>query len=91
MIGLFRRRGEMSCQELVELVSDYLDGDLGRSDRARFEAHIRGCEHCTAYLEQMRLTIMASGRLTEASLDPAARDALLDAFRSWKRDREAPA
>ncbi|MEK6277582.1 MAG: zf-HC2 domain-containing protein [Actinomycetota bacterium] len=76
----------MSCQELVELVTDYFEGALSRADRRRFELHIQGCGACTAYLEQMRLTIEASGRLTEEAIDPAARDALLEAFRGWKRD-----
>jgi ATPase subunit of ABC transporter with duplicated ATPase domains len=44
----------MACQELVELVTAYFDSSLSRRDRRRFEAHIRGCEHCTAYVEQMR-------------------------------------
>lgn len=84
-MSLFTR--EMACQELVELVTAYFDGSLSRSDRRRFRAHIRGCEHCTAYLEQMRLVIEASGRLTEGDLDPRARDDLLEAFRGWRAER----
>lgn len=84
---LFSR--EMACQELVELVTAYFDGSLSRRDRRRFDAHIRGCEHCTAYLEQMRLLIVATGRLTEGDLEPAARDELLVAFRGWSRERNA--
>jgi anti-sigma factor RsiW len=75
----------MSCRELVDLVTEYLEGTLSRRDRRRFERHIRGCEHCTAYLGQMRTTIAAAGRISEDELDPAARDALLAAFRGWKR------
>jgi anti-sigma factor RsiW len=82
---LFSR--EMACQELVELVTAYFDGSLSRRDRRRFDAHIRGCEHCTAYLEQMRLLIAATGRLTEEDLEPAARDELLAAFRGWSQER----
>jgi anti-sigma factor RsiW len=78
---------EMACQELVELVTAYLDGSLSRRDRRRFEAHIRGCEHCTAYVEQMRLVIQATGRLTEGDLPPAAREDLLAAFRGWSEAR----
>jgi predicted anti-sigma-YlaC factor YlaD len=76
---------DITCRELVELVSDYLEGALSAADRARFEEHLKGCEPCRTYLEQMRLVIEVSGRLSEESLDPEARDALLDAFRSWKR------
>jgi anti-sigma factor RsiW len=75
---------EMACQELVELVTAYFDGGLSRRDRRRFEAHIRECEHCTAYVEQMRLVIEATGRLTEADLPPRAREELLAAFRDWR-------
>jgi anti-sigma factor RsiW len=78
---------EMACQELVELVTAYFDGSLSRSDRRRFERHIRGCEHCTAYLEQMRLVIEATGRLTEEDIGPGAREELLDAFRDWRDQR----
>jgi anti-sigma factor RsiW len=73
----------LKCVELVELVSDYLEGVLDRRTRRRFEAHIAGCEHCTAYLEQMRETIRLSGRLRAESLDPRVRAELLAAFRDW--------
>ena len=76
---------EMTCRELVELVTDYLEDRLSRSDRARFEAHIADCEYCEAYLEQMRQTIGALGRLPEESLSSEARDALAGAFRDWSR------
>ncbi len=78
---------EMACQELVELVTAYLDGSLSRRDRRRFRAHIAECDHCTAYVEQMRLVVEASGRLTEDDIDPAAREELLEAFRGWKEGR----
>jgi anti-sigma factor RsiW len=77
----------LACRELVELVTAYFDGALSRTDRRRFERHIAGCDHCTAYVEQMRLVIEATGSLTEDDIDPAARDELLDAFRGWKDGR----
>jgi anti-sigma factor RsiW len=77
----------LPCQELVELVTAYFDGSLPRRDRRRFERHISGCDNCTAYVEQMRLVVEASGRLTEDDLEPAAREELLDAFRGWKAER----
>ena len=77
----------LACQELVELVTDYFEGELSRSDRRRFERHIGGCDHCTAYLEQMRLVIDATGELTEDDLEPEARDELLEAFRGWRASR----
>jgi anti-sigma factor RsiW len=86
-MSLFTR--EMACQELVELVTAYFDGSLSRADRRRFRAHISGCDHCTAYVEQMRLVIQGTGRLTEDDIDPAARGELLDAFRGWNEGRSA--
>jgi anti-sigma factor RsiW len=77
----------LACQELVELCTAYLEGSLSRRDRRRFEAHIGACPHCTAYLEQFRVTIEATGTLTEEQIDPAARDELLEAFREWKTGR----
>jgi anti-sigma factor RsiW len=81
----------MTCREMVELVTDYLEGALTKPERRRFEDHIGGCPGCTNYLEQMRLVIKAGGRLSEEAIDPPARDALLDAFRGWNSDRGAPA
>lgn len=76
---------EMPCRELVELVTEYLEGRLPARDRTRFEAHVAACEYCATYLEQMRQTIRALGRLPEESLTPEARDALVRAFRDWAR------
>jgi anti-sigma factor RsiW len=84
-VSLFTR--EMPCQELVELVTAYFDGSLSRRDRRRFRAHISGCDHCTAYVEQMRLLIEATGRLREEDIQPEAREELLAAFRGWKERR----
>ncbi len=75
--------GEMTCVELVELVTAYLDGGLPDADRVRFEQHLLICEGCSAYLDQMRTTIRITGRLREEHLDDPARDALLHAFRGW--------
>jgi len=79
-----RRRGGLTCIALVELVTDYLDGALSKSDRARFEAHLGDCHGCTAYLEEFRETIRLTGSLREDDVDPAARDTLLEQFRNWK-------
>lgn len=76
---------EISCQELVELVTAYLEGGLSAEDRERFDAHIAACDGCRTYLGQITLTVALAGRLTPEQLDPAARSALLEAFRHWKR------
>jgi anti-sigma factor RsiW len=76
---------ELSCQELVELVTDYLEGALPSELHERFERHIAHCSGCQTYLEQMRATIQATGELTAESLTPEAERTLLDAFRGWRQ------
>jgi anti-sigma factor RsiW len=76
---------ELSCQELVELVTDYLEGALPEELRARFERHIEHCSGCSTYLEQLRATIAATGRLTTESLSDDAERTLREAFRGWTR------
>jgi anti-sigma factor RsiW len=78
---------ELSCSELVELVTDYLEGALSEHDRARFDAHLTECGGCTRYVEQFRTTIALTGALRENDLTPEARDALLAQFADWKRGR----
>ena len=84
---LWRRKPELTCQEMVELITDYLEGALSPRDRARFDRHIAGCEHCTTYLEQMRITIRVLGRIPHETMPGPAREALLGAFREWKEER----
>jgi len=76
---------ELTCAELVMLVTEYLDGALSDEDRARFEEHAEACPDCGDHLDQMRLTIAAAGRLREEQIPAGAQRALLDAFRDWKR------
>ena len=73
----------LSCQELVELVTDYLEGALEPADLRRFEGHIAGCGGCTRYLEQLRVTIRLLGTITTDDLSPEAERALLAAFSGW--------
>jgi predicted anti-sigma-YlaC factor YlaD len=55
----WRRRREIACRELVELVTAYLDGAMSRADRARFDAHLGECGDCREFLLQLRRTIEA--------------------------------
>jgi len=73
----------MSCRELVELVTSYLEGALTQEDRLRFEHHLSGCEHCTTYLEQMRRTIALTGTLRVEDVSPQAEATLLQVFWDW--------
>jgi anti-sigma factor RsiW len=75
---------QLSCQELVELVTEYLEGALSAEDRERFDSHIAACDGCRTYLEQIRVTVALSGRLTPEQIAPEAEAALLEAFRDWK-------
>jgi predicted anti-sigma-YlaC factor YlaD len=81
---------ELVCREVVELVSEYLEGAMGEVERARFEEHLAMCEGCSAYLEQMRATLRIAGTLRPEAVDPAVCAHLVDAFRGWRRERGAP-
>jgi anti-sigma factor RsiW len=76
------------CRDAVEFMSDYLDGSLSRHDRRRLEKHLAGCPHCSAYLEQMRVTIAASGVVTPEDLEPEALDDLVEIFRQFHEPDE---
>ncbi len=83
---LFRRR-QLSCQQMVELVTEYLDGVMEPRRRARFEAHLAGCDGCTNYLEQFRTTVAVIGRLDVGDVPAPVMNELLSAFRHWADDR----
>jgi anti-sigma factor RsiW len=74
----------MICRQVVELVTDYLDGTLSAADRAKFEEHIAGCDGCHAYLAQMRATREVVGRLADVSIPKAIEEELLRAFKGWR-------
>jgi anti-sigma factor RsiW len=74
----------LNCQELVELVTDYVEGMLDERDRVAFEQHLAVCEGCTEYVDQLRATITITGTLTPGDLSPDAERTLLQAFRAWK-------
>jgi predicted anti-sigma-YlaC factor YlaD len=78
------RPAEIPCQEVVELVSDYLEGALSRRDRRRFEHHLAGCPHCTAYLQQMGETLRLTGRLVPEDLSTEMRREFAEIYRKWR-------
>lgn len=80
-------RNAIDCQELVELVTTYLDGALSAEDVARFEGHLAECGDCTIYVEQFRATISALGDLPPEALTPEAERRLLAKFREWRSRR----
>jgi len=78
--------GDLTCQEFVDLVTDYLEGALDKSTRARFENHLTECPDCPVYLRQMEEIVGATGILREEDLSSEARDVLMSHFRTWKID-----
>lgn len=80
------RADELPCNELVEIVTQYVEGRMSRDDVVRFEAHLRECPGCATYVDQIRATIRVVGRAA-SSLSPEAERALSLAFRAWKRSR----
>jgi anti-sigma factor RsiW len=78
------RRRDIVCRQAVELVTDYLEGALPRRDRRRFEAHLRACPNCTAYLEQIRITIALTGAVETDDLTSEAREDLSALYRRWR-------
>ena len=76
-------RHRLACQEVVELVTDYLEGALTPALRARLDEHLRVCRHCAEYLRQVRTMVRAVGRLAAPALDPRGREELVAAYRRW--------
>jgi anti-sigma factor RsiW len=73
----------LTCKQLAMLITEYEEGALPESERARFDAHLASCGNCAEYLNQMRTTLRLVGRLREDDIDQPARDALLAAFHDW--------
>lgn len=76
----------LTCQELTELVTDYVEGRLSRWERLRFSMHVGWCRHCRAFLRDRKLTIKTLGKLPADPIPPGVRDELLEKFRDWKRE-----
>ena len=76
----------LTCQELTEVVTDYLEGRMGFADRLRFRLHVGMCKPCMAFLRARKLTIQAVGSLPAEPMPTEVRDELLERFKSWKRE-----
>ena len=79
---------ELTCQELVELITSYLDDALTSEERQRLEHHLTYCHGCRVYLEQMRVTLRLVGRLSSEDIPNNLRDGLLTAFRSLRKNTD---
>ncbi len=75
----------LTCQEVTEVVTDYLEGRQSLMQRLRFQMHLGMCRHCRAYLKQMKTTVDTIGRLPNESIPPEMSKEVLDRFRAWKR------
>jgi anti-sigma factor RsiW len=73
----------LTCHEVIEIITDYLEGALPADDRRRVDEHLAICDGCTTYLEQMRETIRLTGMLTEEQIPEDQKRDLLEAFRTW--------
>jgi anti-sigma factor RsiW len=74
----------LTCREVVELLSDYLDGELPEAERVRVDEHLAGCDGCTMVLDELRETLRLAGMLTAEHLSETQRTTLVEAFRGWK-------
>jgi anti-sigma factor RsiW len=74
----------ISCQEVVDLVTDYLEGAMPVEERSLFEQHLNFCDGCVWYVDQIQTTIAAVGRIREEDVPAETRDQLMAAFRDWK-------
>ncbi len=77
---------ELTCREIVELVTEYLEGTMTPELSAAFEAHLAHCDGCTHYLEQIEATIRLAGTIEPEELSPEFREELLEAFRDFRPD-----
>jgi anti-sigma factor RsiW len=82
----FRTPALVPCQQVVEMVTDYLEDAMPATERRRLEHHLSGCRPCTEYLAQIRETIRLAGRVTPDDLTPAMRTELTDLYRRWRTE-----
>ncbi len=90
MAGHEEQGTDLSCQEMVELVTDYLEGALDQATNDKVAAHLAECDGCADYVEQMRATVAMLGRVETSSLDDAAMDELMAAFRTFHTGPRGP-
>jgi anti-sigma factor RsiW len=81
---------EITCQELTEVLTDYLEGAMPVADRLRLEAHLAICEGCASYVTQMRQTIRTMRNLRSEQVEATVPDDVLEAFRAWRRNEPVP-
>ena len=83
---LFTLHHDIVCREAVELVTDYLEGNLSRRDTRAFEAHLKACDGCEEYVRQIQATIMILGNVQPDDLSPETRQGLMELYREFRSD-----
>lgn len=78
---------EMACNELVEIVTDYLDGMLPAAELARLRDHLASCDGCQAHIEQMRATVRVLQSEPEEQASAELANELAGMFREWASTR----
>lgn len=73
----------LSCKQITEIITDYLEGRMGFAERMRFQMHVGLCKHCRAYLRQMKTTVAAVGQLPDEPMPDDVRDAMRKRFAHW--------
>jgi hypothetical protein len=76
----------LTCRQIADSVTDYLEGTMPLDERIAFERHVSLCPPCRGYLAQMRGLLRVAGSLRDDELPPELRVALLDHFAEWHRD-----
>ncbi len=78
--------GNLSCQDVAEIITEYLEGEMSVPKRIRFHMHVGLCKDCRNYLQQMKYTVQTLGKIPAEPISPETREALLERFRDWKKD-----
>ena len=79
----------LSCKQITELITDYLEGRMGFGERMRFQVHVGMCKHCRAYLRQMKATVAAVGQLPDEPMPDDVRDEMRKRFANWQAAKAA--
>ncbi len=79
----------LSCQQITEIITDYLEGRMSFADRIRFQMHVGMCKHCRAYLRQMKATIGSLGQLPDEPIPADVRDEMRKRFAAWNDARRS--
>ncbi len=87
---MFWQKNELVCQQVVELITDYLEDTLPRAQRRRLEGHLKGCKHCSEYLEQMSATIRLTGTLRAEDLSPEMSAEFGALYERWRSEEDQP-